>query len=76
MRACERCGKSSIGGGTRKLLRAHYNPTNWTKKRPNLQWTTLFKKGKRAQVCTSCLRTLSRTARKTVPAKQKTEAVK
>ena len=69
MRQCERCQKSSIGGGTRKLLRGHYNPTNWTKKRANLQWTRLHTVGKpagqkvtrRSMVCANCLRTLSRT---------------
>ncbi|MDO8469517.1 MAG: hypothetical protein Q7S84_00665 [bacterium] len=68
MRQCERCGKSFIMGGTRKLLRGHYNPTSWTKKRANLQWTRLHTVGKptgqkvtrRSMVCTNCLRTLSR----------------
>ncbi|MEK7626647.1 MAG: 50S ribosomal protein L28 [Patescibacteria group bacterium] len=63
MRMCEKCGKSSIGGGTRKLLRGHYNPTAWTKKRANLQWTTLLVKGKRSYVCTKCLRTLTKKAK-------------
>ncbi len=60
---CEKCGKSSIGGGTRKLLRGHHNPTNWTKKRANLQWTNLLIKGKRSYVCTKCLRTLTKKAK-------------
>jgi hypothetical protein len=61
MRACEKCGKSSKGGGTRKLLRGHYNPTAYTKKRANLQWTRLLNPPKRSFVCTQCLRTLSKT---------------
>jgi len=60
MRACEKCGKSYKGGGTRKLLRGHYNPTAYSKKRANLQWTRLLKKDKRSLVCTRCLKTLSR----------------
>lgn len=64
MRACEKCGKSHIGGGTRKLLRGHYNPTNWTKKRANLQWTKLFKPGQRSLVCVKCLRTLTKSVKK------------
>jgi hypothetical protein len=63
MRACERCGKSGQGGGTRKLLRGHYNPTAYGKKRANLQWTSLFKKGRRSLVCTTCLKTLSKSAK-------------
>ncbi|MGC9610968.1 MAG: hypothetical protein ABSE68_01990 [Minisyncoccia bacterium] len=50
-------------GGTRIKLRGKYNPTNWTKKRANLQWTNLLnKKGKRSLVCTKCLRTLTNKA--------------
>ena len=37
--------------GTRKLLRGHYNPTNWTRKYPNLQ-KTLLPNGKRGFVLT------------------------
>jgi len=61
MRACEKCTKSYEMGGTRVKLRGKYNPTNWSKKRANLQWTTLLVKGKRSLVCTKCLRTLSKT---------------
>ncbi|MDP3901935.1 MAG: hypothetical protein Q8Q37_03155 [bacterium] len=45
--------------GTRKLLRGHYNPTNWSRKYPNLQKTKL-PNGKRVLVCTTCLRTLAK----------------
>ena len=41
--------------GTRVLLRGHYNPTNWTRKYPNLQRTRL-PSGVRALVCTQCLK--------------------
>ncbi|MCX6788549.1 MAG: hypothetical protein WCO21_00915 [bacterium] len=61
MRACEKCKKSSKGGSTRKLLRGHYNPTTYSKKKANLQWTGLLVAGKRSYVCTQCLRTLSKT---------------
>ncbi len=70
MRACERCEKSFKMGGTRELLRGKHNPTNWGKKKANLQWTRLLVPGsprsrsggagKRSLVCTRCLRTLSK----------------
>ena len=69
MRKCELCGKGSKMAGTRKLLRGHYNPVNWSRKYPNLQKTKLpdglpaGKAGKRALVCTQCLRTLAKKAR-------------
>jgi len=62
MRACESCGKSYKGGGTRKLLRGHYNPTAYHKKRANLQWTRLLHPPKRSLVCTRCLKTLTKKA--------------
>jgi hypothetical protein len=48
--------------GTRILLRGHYNPTNWTRKYPNLQVTTT-PKGERVLACTQCIRTFGKTAR-------------
>jgi len=60
MRACAICGKSYILGGTRKLLRGHYNPTKTGKKKANLQWTRLYAPGKRVLVCTRCLKTLTK----------------
>lgn len=45
-------------GGARRLLRGHYNPVNWSRKYPNLQYARV--EGKRALVCTNCLRTLSK----------------
>lgn len=48
-------------GGTRILLRGHYNPTNWTKKKANLQWTRTLVSGKRVLACTKCLKTAGKT---------------
>lgn len=59
MRQCYQCEKSYMMGGTRKLLRGHYNPTNWKKKKANLQWS-LMANGKRALLCTRCIRTKSK----------------
>ncbi|RJQ36031.1 hypothetical protein C4552_04870 [Candidatus Parcubacteria bacterium] len=61
MRACPLCGKSSIIGGTRKLLRGHYNLTKTERKYPNLQWVRLAS-GRRVKACTRCLKTLHRKA--------------
>lgn len=49
--------------GTRKLLRGHYNPTNWSRKQPNLQ-KTRTPEGKRLTVCTKCIRTMSKATKK------------
>ncbi len=43
--------------GTRKLLRGHYNPTNWSRKHPNLQKAKL-PSGVSALVCTKCIKKL------------------
>ena len=48
--------------GSRTLLRGHYNPTNWTRKYPNLQ-ITLTPKGEKVLACTQCIRTFSKDAR-------------
>lgn len=61
MRTCEHCGKGSIIRGKRKLLRGHYNPVSTARKYPNLQWATVH--GKRAMICTSCIRKLVKPAR-------------
>ena len=47
--------------GARKLLRGHYNPVNWSRKYPNLQYATVD--GKRILVCTTCLRTIHKAPR-------------
>ena len=59
MKRCMICQKGSIMAGTRKLLRGHYNPTNWSRKYPNLQKTTL-PDGTKVSACTRCRRTLAR----------------
>lgn len=64
--------------GHRKLLRGHYNPTNWLRKYPNLQ-KTRNAAGKRILACAQCLRTMSKDARKKatlVPAVKKAVEVK
>ncbi len=62
MRQCKKCGKGSQMQGERKLLRGHYNPVNWSRKYPNLQYATID--GKRMLVCTGCLRTLNKAPHK------------
>lgn len=64
MRVCNYCGKSYKGGGTRKLLRGHYNPTAYGKKRANLQSVKDEKTGKRVLSCTKCMRTKSKTKKR------------
>lgn len=58
MKQCAICAKSYLMGGTRKLLRGHYNQTNRTAKQPNLQWTTLPGKTGRVKACVKCHRKL------------------
>lgn len=62
MKHCEVCGKTSRMVGTRILLRGHYNPTNWSRKYPNLQ-KTLTPKGEKVLACTTCIRTFGKAAR-------------
>lgn len=47
-------------GGTRKLLRGHYNQTNRTGKQPNLQWLHIPGKPGRVMACVKCLRQLKK----------------
>ena len=49
-------------GGARKLLRGHYNPVNWSRKYPNLQYAKVD--GERALICTACIKTLAHKALK------------
>jgi ribosomal protein L28 len=60
MRQCEMCGKGSVIRGHRKLLRGHYNPTSTSRKYPNLQFAKV--NGKRALICTACIRTITKKA--------------
>lgn len=62
MRHCELCKKTSRMVGTRILLRGHYNPTNWSRKYPNLQKTTT-PGGEKVFACTGCIRTFGKDAR-------------
>jgi ribosomal protein L28 len=59
MKQCELCGKGSQMQGKRILLRGHYNPTNWSRKQPNLQWARIS--GERKRVCTQCMKKLVKT---------------
>ena len=70
MRVCAICGKGSIMGGKRKLLRGHYNLTKMERKYPNLQWVRLpaearakagLSSGKRVKACVACIKTLHKT---------------
>ncbi|MBI2055382.1 MAG: 50S ribosomal protein L28 [Candidatus Sungbacteria bacterium] len=68
MRQCSLCGKASIIGGKRKLLRGHYNLTKTERKYPNLQWVRLtdprpklgLAAGQRVKACTRCIKKLHR----------------
>jgi ribosomal protein L28 len=60
MRHCAICKKTSQMQGERKLLRGHYNPVNWSRKYPNLQWARVD--GVRVKACTGCLRTATKKA--------------
>ena len=64
MKQCALCGKSYLMGGTRKLLRGHYNPTNYSKKQPNLQWLSLPGKTGRVKACVKCIRKTKKSANK------------
>ncbi|MEK7624269.1 MAG: L28 family ribosomal protein [Patescibacteria group bacterium] len=61
---CYFCEKVSIMGMGRKKLRGKYNPTEKTKKHPNLQWAKLpagsLLAGKRIKACTRCIKTLTK----------------
>jgi hypothetical protein len=61
MKQCAMCNKGSQMGGARKLLRGHYNPVNWTRKHPNLQYATID--GQRVLICTGCIRTIHKAPR-------------
>ena len=71
MRQCAKCGKGSKMVGSRRLLRAHYNPVNWIRKYPNIQWAKID--GKRARVCVQCLKALHKAPRKIIKTTAKAE---
>ncbi len=58
MYSCAKCGKGSVIRGKRVLLRGHYNPVEKSRKYPNLQ-SAMFE-GKKAKICTRCIRTLAK----------------
>lgn len=47
-------------GGARRLLRGHYNPVNWSRKYPNLQYAKV--EGVRELICTNCMKTIAKKA--------------
>ncbi len=48
-------------GGVRKKLRGKYNPVNWKREYPNLQYAKVG--GIRKLICTKCIRTQSKKTR-------------
>lgn len=59
---CATCGKGTIMARKRNLLRGKYNPTDKSRKYPNLQWSNIG--GERVKVCTSCIKTQSKASKK------------
>lgn len=53
---CYFCEKISVVGRSRIKLRGKYNPTETTRKHPNLQWFRLAS-GKRVKACVRCIKT-------------------
>jgi len=77
MKQCEFCAKGHFMSGTRKLLRGHYNPTNWTRKHSNLQWYTWIDKPGRVKACVKCIKQMNKKFPKPARAAVKpTKAVK
>jgi len=64
MKQCAICSKSYSVGGTRILLRGHYNPTKKSRKSPNLQWVKIPGKLGRVKACVKCLRQIKRKSAK------------
>ena len=50
--------------GHRKKLRGHYNPTNWSRKHPNLQ-KAATPTGEKVLVCVQCVKGFAKPPRKT-----------
>ncbi|MCL5011806.1 MAG: hypothetical protein M1320_00050 [Patescibacteria group bacterium] len=59
MKTCEICQKGSRMGGTRIKLRGNYNPTNWSRKYPNLQ-KAKDTSGKSVLACTKCIKRMNK----------------
>ncbi len=68
MRKCALCEKTSMMGGERIKLRGKYNPTNWKRKYPNLQYAKVA--GQRTLVCTNCIKKIVKGPVKKAPAKK------
>ncbi len=64
MKSCSICKKGYYVGGTRRLLRGHYNPTTDSRKMPNLQWAKIPGKPGRYKVCAKCLKAIKKKAGK------------
>lgn len=62
MKQCENCGKGSVMVGHRIKLRGNYNPTNWSRKYPNLQ-KTKNPAGEKITACVQCIKTFSKKLR-------------
>jgi len=58
-RTCSLCGKTSIVTVTRKKLRSKYNPTDKSRRYPNLQWTTLAN-SQRIKACAKCIKQIGK----------------
>lgn len=59
MKQCQNCGKGSKMVGHRIKLRGNYNPTNWSRKYPNLQ-KAVNKEGVKISACVQCIRTFAK----------------
>ncbi|KKS83082.1 MAG: hypothetical protein UV58_C0001G0009 [Candidatus Wolfebacteria bacterium GW2011_GWC1_43_10] len=59
MRQCEICGKGSLVARKRNKLRGKYNPTEKSRRYPNLQKTRLAN-GKRILACAGCIKKLAK----------------
>ena len=71
---CAQCAKGSVVRGKRVLLRGHYNPVEKSRKYPNLQWALLD--GKKARLCTRCIRTAAKVVKVKENPATKAKAVK
>ncbi len=59
MKQCEVCERGSQMGGVRRLLRGHYNPTNYVRKYPNLQKVRLADR-RQFLLCMKCRKSVLR----------------
>lgn len=73
MRQCQVCNKGPRMVGHRKLLRGHYNPTNWTRKYPNLQ-KAITPKGEKVKACVQCVKTFTKEARMAMKHEERAKA--